>query len=113
MRLRTYISALIITLISLLTPGLSADNLTIYGTVIDASTDEPVPFATVLLLGSDRGELTDESGRFSITTALPFDSIRSGAMGYETLTVPRPAARSGRVKMDIKLNPTEIGRAHV
>lgn len=108
MRLRTYISALIITLISLLAPGLSADNLTIYGTVIDASTDEPVPFATVLLLGSDRGELTDESGRFSITTALPFDSIRSGAMGYETLTLPRPAARSGRVKMDIKLNPTGV-----
>ncbi len=107
MRLRTVI-AIIFIITLLMAQRLSADNLTISGTVRDASTHEPIPFATILLMGSDRGTLTDDAGKYTITTALSFDSIRSGAMGYETKTLKGPLTRSGKVRFDINLDPTGV-----
>ncbi|MDE5828988.1 MAG: DUF5686 and carboxypeptidase regulatory-like domain-containing protein [Duncaniella sp.] len=56
----------------------------IHGVVTDSVTGEPVEFATVFLIGTGRGELTDEKGRFDIHTNLSFDSVEVSAMGYNT-----------------------------
>ena len=71
----------------------------IHGVVTDSVTGEPVEYATVFLIGTGRGELTDEKGRFDIHTNLSFDSVEVSAMGYNTRrwgVIPQP---------DVKFNP--------
>lgn len=100
----------VISIIGLLCTSVSvvhAETVTLSGTVTDASTLEPVPFATVLLLGTDRGTLTDDFGRYSLSTALPFDSVCIGAMGYRSLTVAAPSRQPG-MKLNIHLKPTGV-----
>lgn len=103
MRLRTIISFLFLSLCLVL----RAETVTLTGTLLDWQTLEPVPFGSVLLKGTDRGVLTDDMGRYTIQTALPFDSVMASAMGYETTTVKAPQ-RKGRMKLDIKLKPTGV-----
>ncbi len=79
MRLRTIIFILIANPIKV-----HADNVTVTGVVRDSLTHEPIPFATVLLKGTDRGTLTDDNGKYTITTALRWDSIQAASMGYDT-----------------------------
>ncbi|MCH5326768.1 MAG: carboxypeptidase-like regulatory domain-containing protein, partial [Duncaniella sp.] len=81
---------------------------TVSGTVLDSTTLEPVPYASVLLLGSDRGALTDEFGHFSVTTAVKTDSIRVGAMGYETQTLYLPPSSTGKSIVNVKLRPIGV-----
>ncbi|MCM1521207.1 MAG: DUF5686 and carboxypeptidase regulatory-like domain-containing protein [Muribaculaceae bacterium] len=92
-------------LFSLIGSRLSGGNVTLSGTVRDASTLEPIPYATILLIGTDRGTLSDDLGRYKITTALQFDSIQSGAMGYEATRVK---VSPGSGKFDILLRPTGV-----
>ena len=66
MRLRTIISLLL----TLIYAFASAETVTVTGVVRDSLTREPIPFATVMLRGTDRGTLTDDNGRYSITTAI-------------------------------------------
>lgn len=80
---------------------------TLSGVVRDSISHAPVPFATVLLKGTDRGELTDDQGHFSITTSLPFDSVMSSAMGYRTKSVA-VRKRNNAAKIAIDLAPTGV-----
>ena len=104
MRLR-----LISLILSIISVGLfaSAQNTTVTGVVRDAQTLEPVPFASVLLKGTSRGVISDDLGRFSISTSLRFDSIEASAMGYETRSFP-VGARKPEIKLDLKLKPTGV-----
>ena len=64
-----------------------AQNLTVTGNVTDASTGEPVPFASVHEKGTMNGVNTDVNGQYSITVSkngiLVFSSV-----GYNTVEVP-------------------------
>ncbi len=103
MRLRTLIALIL----SLLTVQLTkADTMTVTGVVRDSLTREPIPFATVLLMGTDRGTLTDDNGRYSITTALKWDSIQAATMGYDTKVLP--AKRGAKVRIDFDLHSTGV-----
>ena len=55
-----------ISIILLLSNSLFAQDLTgdIYGKVFDASTKQPIPFANVIVLGTNNGAATDEAGIF-------------------------------------------------
>ncbi len=86
---------------------ISAQGVTLTGVVRDSVTGEPVPFATVLLCGTDRGTLTDDNGRYSLTTALPFDSVQGAAMGYMSKSVRAPR-RAAKMKLDISLHSTGV-----
>ena len=80
---------------------------TVSGVVRDSLTREPIPFATVVLTGTERGVLTDDDGRYSITTSLTaWDSIRASAMGYRQLTLPRP--KGSNVRLDFYLRSTGL-----
>ena len=63
-----------------------AQNLTVTGNVTDASTGEPVPFASVHEKGTMNGVNTDVNGQYSITVSkngiLVFSSV-----GYETVEI--------------------------
>lgn len=106
MRLRTLYLSLILILIAI--PHAIADTVTVTGIVRDSLTREPVPFATIFLPGTDRGTLTDDNGRYSITTALKWDSIQASAMGYDTKTLPRGNKRSGKARIDFDLHSTGV-----
>lgn len=64
-----------------------AQNLTVTGTVKDASTGEPVPFAAIQIKGTATGGMSDADGVYSISVAsdgvLIFSSI-----GYKDVEVP-------------------------
>ncbi len=87
--------------------GGNAQTVTLTGIVRDSLTREPIPFATILLKGTDRGTLTDDNGAYRITTALPFDSVKGDAMGYDTKTLPAPP-RKGKMKLDFDLHSTGV-----
>ena len=63
------------------------DGNTISGHVIDAATEENIPFAKIWIAETNKGYVGNEEGQFEIT-ALPAGkyTLRVTAMGYETMT---------------------------
>ncbi len=56
------------------------------GTVMDRETEEPVPFASVVLVDFQIGVVTDENGKFDFTHELPEQfQLKVSASGYETV----------------------------
>ena len=80
----------------------SGRNVTVRGVVRDSLTREPIPYASVLLKGTDRGVLTDDNGRYTIVTTLPFDSVMASSLGYTT------RKRGDNVQVDIDLVSTGV-----
>ena len=102
MRLRTIISLFL----TLFYASAMAETVTVTGVVRDSLTREPIPFATVMLRGTDRGTLTDDDGRYTITTAIRWDSIQASTMGYDTKTLP--AKKGDRMRIDFDLHSTGL-----
>lgn len=81
---------------------------TLTGLTTDAHTGEPVPFASVALVGRRAGTLTDEQGRFAPTTKNLADSLAVSSLGYATLRRGIDRERQSQA-IDFKLNP--VGNA--
>src|SRR5690554_6083361 len=64
-----------------------AQSVRITGTVTSAEDGETVPGATVLVVGTGTGTITDIDGNFSLN-ATSSDSIRVSYIGYETVVLP-------------------------
>ncbi|RZL97312.1 MAG: carboxypeptidase-like regulatory domain-containing protein, partial [Pedobacter sp.] len=75
---------------------------TVTGLVTDAHTGDPIPFASVSLVGRRSGALTDEKGRYTLVAKILTDSIAVSSMGYK---VSRQAIDPERTTqaVDIKL----------
>ncbi len=88
------------TMFLLLAVAVSAQNVTVRGTVKDATTGEAIPFAAILVKGTSNGVATDANGEYTISVpsraTLVFSSI-----GYlnEEIEV------GGRSIVDVELNP--------
>ena len=65
---------------------LFAQNIQVRGTVTDASTGEPVPFAAVQIKGTTTGTATDANGVYTITAPSKATLVFS-SMGYQTQSV--------------------------
>jgi len=59
-------------------------NTVIKGSVKDAKTGEPIPFASVILKGTSVGTITDLKGMFTIDTTNPAELIEFSFIGYQT-----------------------------
>lgn len=57
------------------------------GTVISARNQEPVPFASVVLMGRSAGVTTDENGFFTLKTKSLTDSLLVSSLGFATKKV--------------------------
>lgn len=58
------------------------------GTVLDAMTGQPVPFAAVYFMDSDTGTTTDDDGLFTLhTTDLALRFVKVQLLGYKTVTI--------------------------
>ncbi len=79
----------------------------IYGTVVDASTQEPIPYANIRLLGSLKtNTTTDPKGQDDIRTIEKVDSIQFSYIGFTTRTV---AIKRGKTQeLNISLGSQEI-----
>jgi hypothetical protein len=54
------------------------------GKVTEASTATPIPFASVLFVGTSQGAITDFDGNFRIEMSVPVDSLEVRYIGYIT-----------------------------
>lgn len=71
----------------MLSAALSAQSGIIKGQVTDALNNEPIPFANVLLLGTDTGTTTDVDGNYEITGLEPkLYDVRASYLGYTNKT---------------------------
>ncbi len=75
-----------------------AQALSVSGVVRDASTNEPVVFASVLVMGTQQGTVTDDHGRFAIALVAGDYRIQFSYVGYRT------SVASVSVKKDIRLS---------
>lgn len=80
-----------------------SQNIRVAGTVTDANTGDPVPFASVQLKGSTVGTATDAAGKFTISAPTNGTLIFS-FIGYTSQEV----AISGRQVIDIALSPDAV-----
>ena len=85
--------------------GRAQTTYTVTGLVTDARTGEPVPFASVALLGKQSGTVADENGRYKLVVSKLADSIAVSSMGYATLRRFIDAERESQA-VDFKLAPT-------
>ncbi|MGE5810880.1 MAG: carboxypeptidase-like regulatory domain-containing protein, partial [Ignavibacteria bacterium] len=96
--LRSKYKCLIIIILSLfnLTIAQSAD-VSVYGRVLDAQTKNPIPFANILVMGTNYGAASDDQGYYQISD-LPFNTyqLRASAIGYGTLTKTDVIVQPGR-----------------
>ncbi|MFT4543684.1 MAG: hypothetical protein ACI9EQ_000133 [Bacteroidia bacterium] len=78
----------------------------IYGSVADASTNQPVLFANVVFQKSSIGILTDTAGNFVLETKRNFDSLTVSLLGYrsQTLAVNRGVTE----EIEILLSPSSF-----
>lgn len=67
------------------------------GLVVNAITQEPLPLATVLLVGTSLGASTDENGRFALS-GVPVGTyqVRVSLVGYPAIIVTDVVVRTGR-----------------
>lgn len=79
------------------------------GTVLDATTGEPVSFAAVYFKGTMIGQTADIDGQYSIETRDPEAKILTvQMMGYETVEVEVPQAQYSQLDFQLKQLRNEI-----
>ena len=81
--------------------ALAAQNITVRGTVTDATNGDPVPGTSVIVSGTTIGVVSDVSGVYSINA--PADGVLIfSSIGYETMQVPV----SGNRQLNVELTPS-------
>ena len=56
------------------------------GLVRDSITQEPIPYASVFFVGSDKGLMTDDEGKFAVSVRDNFLNVRVSTLGYREKT---------------------------
>ncbi len=87
-----------------------AQNLTVTGTVTDASTGEPVPFASVHEKGTMNGANSDIDGNYSITVS-PNATIVFSSIGYNAQEVP--VEGRAQINCDLEVDSETLEKAVV
>lgn len=90
-------------------PEVAAQNGSIVGTIMDASTGESLVGANILVEGEGFGTTTDQNGDYSIDGIDPGTyAIRVSFVGYETAVEENVEVEVGETTtVDLQLNPSE------
>ena len=96
-RLRAASALIPVLLVFLATAAAGQDKGSVSGKVIDKKTGHAVPFATVTVLGAQRGGLTDSEGRYLIT-GVPADTfeVRVQFLGFAPSSKPGVLVTPGK-----------------
>lgn len=90
--------------------------ITLIGTILDASTGEPIAFATIALSTGEISTLSNDEGRFifKIPVSRQNDSVFITHVGYHNLALPAgnlgpgPGATKGGATLRLQRAPTEL-----
>ncbi len=88
-------------LCSVISLGVFAQTSEISGTVIDGSSNIPLPDANVSVEGTQNGTSTDFDGNFSLSNVSPSATIVVSYLGFVTQKIPV----NGQTKFEIVLQP--------
>ena len=95
--------------LALFTGAVSAQSFSISGTVKDNQSNEPLPFATVVINGTVTGTSTDLSGAFRISGIQPKNyTLKVTYVGYDSKDVEVVVSKEDVANLDIKLSPSGI-----
>ena len=95
----------------MLSPCFAADG-TVIGTITDAESGEPIPWATVMIEGTMTGGSTDLNGKFEITHLSGGQyNIIASSVGYSTVDYKIELNDNQEIEINIELHrsPLEIG----
>ena len=81
------------------------------GTVIDKSSRQPLEFINVMIVGLNKGGVTNAEGKFSIEQVPPgIYRLQASAIGYKTATTPEYilSTRDLHIQIEMEENQTEL-----
>ena len=104
-----YIGLLAAWLAVLTTSAASAQSATVRGTILDAVTSEPLPWANVVLVGTSIGGASDIEGKFVIRN-VPVGShtVRATYIGYETRELEVVLTVDQVLELELPLDPVSL-----
>ncbi len=86
--------------------SLNSFSQSITGVVIDAEYNEPLPFANVLIKGTQKGSTTDIDGKFQIKTEPGIYTVVFSFIGYSTKEISEVVVKPGeQTFLQVTLNP--------
>ncbi|MEQ3234084.1 SusC/RagA family TonB-linked outer membrane protein [Bacteroides cellulosilyticus] len=97
-RVTAFLCLLCIALSAITSPLSAQDGRKVTGHIVD-DTNEPLIGASILVVGTSTGVITDLDGNFSIVVPSGATSLQISYVGYETMTVPIPDNNTVNVKM--------------
>jgi len=83
----------------------------ITGTVIDAETNEPIPYLNVYYEGKGIGSITDDEGHYSVPTHTGWTKLTFSSVGYVTKIITVIPGKSQ--KIDVKIKSESISMSEV
>ena len=87
MKTKNYLNKVLFASILLMASFTFAQN-SVSGSVVDAENEQPLPSASVVLVGSNTGTATDFDGNFTLTTSRDFPfSIKISSVGFTSQTI--------------------------
>jgi hypothetical protein len=115
--MKPYIKLLLLSvLILFITPAFSQQGV-ITGRVVDESTNEPIPFSSLLIFNTSRGTITDIDGNFRISGLSPgFIRLQVSYVGYETRLTEEilvTNARTSNITIRLRSAELELGAVEV
>ncbi len=113
MILKKYNKLLLFLLFSIFPILLSAQSTTIRGLVRDSISHEPLSYASVFLLGTDKGTRTDADGNFSITVREPVSQIRISTLGYVETIIAVKSQDVNELVVDLRPSTYELSEVTV
>ena len=106
-----YILATVAIVVALVAPNRAGaqGSATIAGTVSDSSTQQPVPGVQITVVGTARGTITDEGGRYALRGLPPGTvTLRVQRIGYAA--VERSVAVAANLSADVDFVLTPVAR---
>ena len=97
-RVTAFFCLLCIALLGTVSPAFAQEGKKITGHVVD-DTNEPLIGASILVVGTSTGVITDLDGNFNIIVPSGATALQISYVGYETVTVPVPSGNTVNVKM--------------
>ena len=95
-------------LLLLLSQAVSAREIAISGQVTDAASGVPLPGATIAVIGTQTGTITDDEGRYQLAVPEGTHQLRFSYIGYASQTAAITTETAPTPTLDIALHPETI-----
>lgn len=89
-------------------PNVQSQSILIKGVILDSTTRDSIPFATVYVKGTSYGTTSENDGTFQLKLSGYQDSLWISSMGYKTQVLPLPKAKS-TISLTIVLSEEYLG----